>query len=101
MTNDIHAMYAEKQKQYQDYLVETRVHEQKLNSALDALKIEISSMCEKLAHNEDELSKQLLAVLSKYNNDESLSAASSVAAFKLELQEISKTLETQIREALS
>lgn len=101
MVSDIHAMYAEKQRQYQDYLVESRVHEQKLNTALNALKTELSAMYEKLQGKEDDISIKLLELLNKYNNDEALQAESSIASFKLELQEISKILETQIREALA
>lgn len=101
MTNDIHEMYAEKQKKYQDYLVEKRVHEQKLSSALEALKTEITNMCNNLANNEDELSKRLLDTLNKYNNDTALNTASTVANMQAELQEIGETLEEQIRKALA
>lgn len=97
----IHDMYNAKLKQYQDYLVEKRVHERKLAATLDDLKSAIATVTEKLASRSDDFSVKLLALLSKYNTEDALQTASSVAAFKSELQEMSKVLEAQIREALA
>lgn len=99
MTTDIHELYAEKQKQYQDYLVEKRVHEQNLKSALDALNSCIAELRPFFESDTSSISTQVLETLNKCSNAEEMSAE-ELDAVVTTLGEISKNLEEQIREAL-
>ncbi len=99
MTTDIHTLYAEKQKKYQDFLVEKRVHEQNLKNALDALAACISELRPFFESDDSTISLQVLEALNKCNNAETMSAEDLNAIVET-LKRVSADLEEQIREAL-
>lgn len=99
MTTDIHTLYAEKQKQYQDYLVEKRVHEQNLRSAIDTLAACIEELRPFFETDESLISAQVLDILNRCSNAESMSADELNSIIET-LEQVSTELENQIREAL-
>lgn len=101
MIEDIRALYAEKQKQYQDYLVEKRVHEQNLRTATDNLLQGISTIKKTLEGNDSNLAARILEVLNKCNSAEDLQSGATISQLIMDLKQISSELETEIREALS
>lgn len=101
MINDIHALYAEKQKQYQDYLVEKRVHEQNLKTATDNLLQNIQSLRDSLQNIESPLAARINAVLDRCSSAENLQYGHTVMELIEELRTISSELENEIREALA
>ncbi len=101
MTTDIHELYAARQKQYQDYLVEKRVHEQNLNSAVSDLMKNVEELRASLSELDSPIAVKLLAVLNQCVDEEDYKQSSVVVKMLSSLEEISEELEKEIREALT
>lgn len=101
MSDDLHKLYKEKEKQYQDYLVEKRVYEQNLAAAKSNLIKSLDAIRETLPHVNSPLSERILAIVNSHKGITESCNLDDTYELMQQLESVSKDLEAEIREALS
>lgn len=98
--SDIHELYRQKEKQYQDYLVNKRVYEQNLATATKDVLKSIEELKQSLAGYDKPISSRITESVAGIT-EESLNDADSLNVLITQLESMTDELEKEIREALS
>lgn len=98
--SDIHELYKQKEKQYQDYLVNKRVYEQNLETATKELLKSVEELKYSLAEYDKPVGQHISEVVKGIHKD-SLNSIDDLRDIIKQLEAVTNELEADIREALS